>query len=168
MYSYHFFIELNLLETFKFFISLQIQLIDFLSSSFCNYMFTCLYVYVCVCVCVFCVCNVFLCLYVAVCLCFRFWRDCCQKIMSFRICIRLSVQLHYFKLLMSRDPGVRLLSESQVRTYTQLLRYQILFFLALFKFCFVFVTFCIALITAVSFVVAFCVLHCGECYWFQF
>ena len=64
-------------NTFKFFISLQIPLINLLSLSLCNYLFIgiCfdmhMYVYV------YCLCNLFLCVYVAVYLYCSFWLDFC-------------------------------------------------------------------------------------------
>ena len=64
-------------NTFKFFISLQIPLINLLSLSLCNYLFIgiCfdvhMYVYV------FYLCNLFLCVYVAVYLYCSFWLDFC-------------------------------------------------------------------------------------------
>ena len=77
--------KISLGNTLKHFISLQIRLLNLLSSSLCNYF----YIFVCICIflliCAFYECNLFISVYAAVHLFRSFWICCCKKVVSFKM-----------------------------------------------------------------------------------
>ena len=73
-------------HSIKYFISFQIEVTNWFSSSLCNCFCVCVWIfYVYLYVFVFYVCNLFVCAYVAVYFCCTFPADCCWNMQSFRM-----------------------------------------------------------------------------------
>ena len=79
------YLKISLGNTLKHFISLQIRLMNLLSSSLCNYFYICVCLCIFLFICAFYECNLFISVYPAVHLFRSFWICCCKKVVSFKM-----------------------------------------------------------------------------------